>query len=290
MSSPPNEHSLAYQVEYHNNSISAPCHATDGAVGLPKSAGSNQNIHSYACFESVQNMPGSQPAHVSSEEPTSESGSTEQKSGSNKSESGSTQQEPENKQHECGSNLETSEKRNFDNGISHSLHAKSIGGTEHASLKAPTTESDRSHEIANEQKFENGFEHNLKFSSSLHEGSINMIETEIEDDRLVKSKNINDQGTSQKENSNVSQNIDSISLQQASELKNRKLILNKLNIGSGSQVDIQHILEKDYLLLATHVDHIDLGKICQPDLETVGQSDPGPVSQLDLGRGGATRQ
>ena len=101
------------------------------------------------------------------------------------------------------------------------MHAGSLGGIEHVSLKTPTTEFGRNHEIANKKKFENGFEHNLKFSPSLHEGSLNMIETEIKNDPLVQLENINDQGTSKKEDSNVSQNIDSISLQQASELKKR---------------------------------------------------------------------
>ena len=99
---------------------------------------------------------------------------------------------------------------------------------EQVSSKAPTADSVNSYETAEKQKFESSFEHNLKFSPSLHEGSPRVTEHEIEDDQLVKSVNINDQGTSKKEHSNASQGIDLIGLQQASELKNRKLILGSL--------------------------------------------------------------
>ena len=151
---------------------------------------------------------------------------------------------------------------------------------EHVSSKAPTADSVSSYETTEKQKFDSSSEANLNVPSGLHEGSHGVTEHEIEDDQLVKSVNINDQETSTNGNLIATQSVDLIGLQQTSELANRKLILEKLNIGSGCQVDVQHILDKDYLLLATNVAHPDLGEISQPDLGGISQPDLGEVKQL----------
>ena len=107
------------------------------------------------------------------------------------------------------------------------------------------------------------------------EGSHGVTEGQGGNNQLVGSVSKDDhfQETLKCENLKTSPSTNLNDLQGPSELETRKIILKKLNIGmSGCQVDVSHILAKDYLLLAKDVS--------QPSQEEVSQLNQG-VSQLN---------
>ena len=105
-------------------------------------------------------------------------------------------------------------------------------------------------------------------------GGRGVVEDRVEDGRLVGSVSINDhfQETPKSEGLKTLPSTDLNNLQETSELETRKLILKKLNIGvSGCQVDVSHILAKDYLLLAKDISQPGLEELSQPSQEEVRQ-------------------